>query len=278
MTEDNVLEFCQWLMTEKGVEAGNLSSYINDNEEEVLKLAKEFKAEKFKVGGKINLAAKKFKCGGKVDQKKVKKAADGTPITIPVKLDNERRGTVTYNPDGSRHEIVSRATGYMEGTASPSMAITHRQVTPDSTAMYVQYGPIDEVGKRGYLYNTAQSMGAKEKANQAKFDPTFEELVRRANFRLTALPNGKMVIRDVVHTNNDTLTRVIDEGDTTIVNNAGKRFTNNSIITRLARKVLGTSAFDAANKAFSEIDSQKFGGKIYKDREFISFEEFKNKK
>lgn len=71
------MEFCQWLMTEKGVEAGNLSSYINDNEEEVLKLAKEFKAEKFKVGGKINLAAEKFKCGGKAEKNKVKKAKDG---------------------------------------------------------------------------------------------------------------------------------------------------------------------------------------------------------
>ena len=49
MTEENVMEFCQWLVSEKGIEAGNLSDYINNNEEEVLKLAQEFKKPKFKV-------------------------------------------------------------------------------------------------------------------------------------------------------------------------------------------------------------------------------------
>lgn len=65
MTEDNVMEFCQWLVSEKGIEAGNLSDYINNNEEEVLKLAEEFKKPKFKVGGKVEAAAEKFQNGGK---------------------------------------------------------------------------------------------------------------------------------------------------------------------------------------------------------------------
>lgn len=69
MTENNVMEFCQWLISEKGIEAGNLSEYINNNEEEVLKLAEEFKKPKFKVGGKIEAAAEMFKCGGKTEEK-----------------------------------------------------------------------------------------------------------------------------------------------------------------------------------------------------------------
>lgn len=69
MTEDNVMEFCQWLVSEKGIEAGNLSDYINNNEEEVLKLAQEFKKPKFKVGGKVEAAAEMFKCGGKAEEK-----------------------------------------------------------------------------------------------------------------------------------------------------------------------------------------------------------------
>lgn len=69
------MEFCQWLMNEKGIEAGNLSDYINNNEEEVLKLAEEFKNPKFKIGGKIESAAEMFKCGGKT--KKVEKKQEG---------------------------------------------------------------------------------------------------------------------------------------------------------------------------------------------------------
>lgn len=63
------MEFCQWLVSEKGIEAGNLSDYINNNEEEVLKLAQEFKKPKFKVGGKVEYAAEMFKCGGKAEEK-----------------------------------------------------------------------------------------------------------------------------------------------------------------------------------------------------------------
>lgn len=79
MTEDNVMEFCQWLVSEKGIEAGNLSDYINNNEEEVLKLAQEFKKPKFKVGGKVEAAAEMFKCGGKSN--KIEKAKDGDKIS-----------------------------------------------------------------------------------------------------------------------------------------------------------------------------------------------------
>lgn len=130
--------------------------------------------------------------------------------------------------------------------------------------MYVQYGLADEEKRRGYLYNTARKMGAREKANQAKFDPRFDELNRRANFRLAVLPDGKMVIRDVVHTNDDTLTRVVDQNDTTIVNSAGDRFNNNSFRTRLARKIFGSSAYDQANKNFEMIDEMQKGGNINK--------------
>lgn len=79
MEQDNVMEFCQWLMTEKGIEAGELSDYINNNEAEVLGLAKTFKAKRFKVGGKVEAAAEKFKCGGKA--KKIEKAQDGEKIS-----------------------------------------------------------------------------------------------------------------------------------------------------------------------------------------------------
>lgn len=108
MTEDNVMEFCQWLVSEKGIEVGNLSDYINNNEEEVLKLAEEFKKPKFKIGGKVEAAAEMFKYGGKA--KKVEKHANGDPITIPVKLDESRTGYVTYNPDGTRKETIKRVT------------------------------------------------------------------------------------------------------------------------------------------------------------------------
>ena len=67
------------MVSEKGIEAGNLSDYINNNEEEVLKLAQEFKKPKFKVDGKVEAAADKFKCGGKA--KKVKKAQDGDKMS-----------------------------------------------------------------------------------------------------------------------------------------------------------------------------------------------------
>lgn len=89
MTENNVIEFCQWLMNEKGIEAGNLSDYINNNEEDVLKLAEEFKKPKFKIGGKIESAAEMFKCGGKT-KKRVKKGEFG--MTAPQKTVTHSRG------------------------------------------------------------------------------------------------------------------------------------------------------------------------------------------
>ena len=83
MMENNVMEFCQWLVSEKGIDAGNLSEYINNNEDEVLKLAEEFKKPKFKVGGKVESAAEMFKCGGKAKKKKsVKKCETGGPQKI----------------------------------------------------------------------------------------------------------------------------------------------------------------------------------------------------
>ena len=100
MTEDNVMEFCQWLVSEKGIEAGNLSDYINNNEEEVLKLAEEFKKPKFKVGGKIEAAAEMFKCGGKA-KKKVKKAEDG------MKSNNKKEQYKTsIDPNGNKVELA----------------------------------------------------------------------------------------------------------------------------------------------------------------------------
>lgn len=89
MTQDNVMEFCQWLVSEKGIESGNLSEYINNNEEEVLKLAEEFKKSKFKLGGKVEAAAEMFKCGGKT-KKKVKKGEFG--MTAPQKTVTHSRG------------------------------------------------------------------------------------------------------------------------------------------------------------------------------------------
>lgn len=202
-----------------------------------------------------------FKCGGKTKKsKKVKKNQNGASITIPVKMDSVRTGFVTYNPDGTRKETIRRTTDSWQGTATPNDAVTHRVISPDSVAMYVQYGLADEEPRRGYLYNTAGNMSPREKANKAKFDPIFNELAKKADFRIATLPNGKMVINDVVHTDNDTLTRTIDQGDTTIVNGSGDRFNNNSFRTRLARKVLGTSAYDQANKNFEMIDFQKTGG------------------
>lgn len=83
------MEFCQWLMNEKGIEAGNLSDYINNNEEEVLKLAEEFKKPEFKIGGKIEDAAETLKCGGKT-KKKVKKGEFG--MVAPQKTISHSRG------------------------------------------------------------------------------------------------------------------------------------------------------------------------------------------
>lgn len=430
MSQDNIMEFCQWLMTEKGIEAGNLSDYINNNEAEVLELANKFNnVSSFKIGGKIDSAANKFKCGGKT--KKVKKAQDGEkmsgkdyrdiklnrgvirraakqnfgfnnaqfqtayenakygfrnqglnrreaniaaqkaminkpaeesklpsmqiglnrdfnfdnvdndleidtnpvisynpvpygnnrpsgippylgiytgtmkynpyknqpnfrtktmpgrfglahyqsggtmksykdedPITIPVKIDDKREGFVSYNNDGTVKSTIRRYTDPWDGTVEPQVALTHRVTTPDSTAMYVQYGPVDEHNRRGYLYNTAQKIGARERANRGKFDPMFDDIERRANARLNVLPNGRLIINDVVHTDNDTFSRIIDRNDTTIVNSNLDRFNNNSLRTKLARKIFGTSAFDEADKNFKDIDFQQKGG-IIKER--ISF-------
>ena len=266
MNINNIEDFLQWLTSSKDVAAGEVSSFLNGkSEDEINSLVDEYKSvSSFKIGGNINSAAEMFKCGGKAKKKKVKKHANGEPITIPVKLDETRTGSVTYNPDGTRKETILRTTEQWKGTASPNEAVTHRVITPDSTAMYVQYGPADEEMRRGYLYNTARKMGARENANKAKFDPIFNELARVADFRITTLPDGKMVINDVVHTNNDILSRTIDQGDTTIVNSAGDRF-NNSIKTRLARKMFGTSAYDQANKNFEMIDFQQNGGSIEKE-------------
>lgn len=99
------MEFCQWLMNEKGIEAGNLSDYINNNEEEVLKLAKEFKKPKFKVGGKVESAADMFKCGGKT-KKKVKKGEFG--MTAPQKTITHSRGKDSlYTMPGKNNSIDS---------------------------------------------------------------------------------------------------------------------------------------------------------------------------
>lgn len=114
MTEDNVMEFCQWLVSEKGIEAGNLSDYINNNEEEVLKLAEEFKKPKFKVGGKVEAAAEMFKCGGKADKKKpVKKCQEGEEI-VNDKMQNIR----------DRHKFAKKHV-FAKGNTSYDMTIGH---------------------------------------------------------------------------------------------------------------------------------------------------------
>ena len=349
MIDNNVIEFCQWLIDEKGINEGSLSDYIQEHINDIDDLSAKFK--KFQQGGiisneksgvindkikyyldkviqyrlnknigkkinstpvynpeiapinindvkmtpiskeyddnisdgawggiegalkraindkkvlsKIGYGSMMFKCGGKTKKsKKVKKNQNGASITIPVKMDSVRTGFVTYNPDGTRKETIRRTTDSWQGTATPNDAVTHRVISPDSVAMYVQYGLADEESRRGYLYNTARNMSPREKANKAKFDPIFNELAKKADFRIATLPNGKMVINDVVHTDNDTLTRTIDQGDTTIVNGSGDRFNNNSFSTRLARKVLGTSAYDQANKNFGMIDEMQKGGEV----------------
>lgn len=495
MTEDNVMEFCQWLVSEKGIEAGNLSDYINNNEEEVLKLAQEFKKPKFKVGGKVEAAAEMFKCGGKTEEKqdggkmsrkeykanktsrkdlknaandrgysddqfsksyytlkdsfrnnglsrrnaklaaqrvimgdntaatpvdvaptepiysysrpsapayswepdkfyegfddmqfeiipvrrkataksavtkrdplvfseivtpsmnntnsfasfinplnnkiylrnnsvpsdiidggvmeditvtapgivdggmiddvvvtapgksskkpnfrtntmpgrfglahyacggkaknKIKKHADGNPLTLgPIKIDDDRDGYVSYNNDGSVKSSIYRRTEPWQGTYQPSMALTHRVTSPDSVAMYVQYGPADEESRRGYLYNTARHMGAREIANREKFDQMFNDLESKAGMRVVALPNNKYVIRDVVHTPDDTMTRVVDpeKQDTVIMTQDLKRYSNKDIGTRIKRAVGLESKFDKLNKLFKEFDFEfKYGGAL----------------
>ena len=115
MTENNVIEFCQWLMNEKGIEAGNLSDYINNNEEEVLKLAEEFKKPKFKIGGKIESAAEMFKCGGKT--KKVEKKQEGgeTPNHTIYDL---KTGKVSKKVDG-----IGNKETYVDGPSRRTLEV-----------------------------------------------------------------------------------------------------------------------------------------------------------
>ena len=131
MTENNVMEFCQWLISEKGIDAGNLSEYINNNEEEVLKLAEEFKKPKFKIGGKIEAAAEMFKCGGKAKKKKpVKKCETGGPQKIDKDGDNyslkhTKDGITEHlylsnNYEGPASKIATRTTK-MDGSREYSL-------------------------------------------------------------------------------------------------------------------------------------------------------------
>lgn len=115
MTEDNVMEFCQWLVSEKGIEAGNLSDYINNNEEEVLKLAKEFKNPKFKVGGKVEAAAEMFKCGGKANKVEKKQEGGETPNHTIYDL---KTGKVSKKVDG----IGSKET-YVDGPSRRTLEV-----------------------------------------------------------------------------------------------------------------------------------------------------------
>lgn len=257
------MEFCQWLMNEKGIEAGNLSDYINNNEEEVLKLAEEFKKPKFKIGGKIEAAAEMFKCGGKTKKKKVKKAQGGEKLgPISVNLGNNRHGEVTIYPDSRVERIYSSPDVYGRGISSPGGNITDREIIGRDTVMFSHAGPSGV----NILYDTRQKPTGKEaarqSANKRKFNPMFDEMARMADNRIDVLLDGRHVIHDVVHTNNDTLSRAIDQGDTTIVNNAGDRLRNNSIRTRLARMLFGTSNYDEANKNFKDIDFQQDGGEL----------------
>lgn len=121
MTEDNVMEFCQWLVSEKGIEAGNLSDYINNNEEEVLKLAEEFKKPKFKVGGKVEAAAEMFKCGGKA--KKVNKDQKGGLATNHTIYDL-KTGKVTKKSDG-----IGRKETYVNGPSSMTLGVIDGDTT-----------------------------------------------------------------------------------------------------------------------------------------------------
>lgn len=263
------MEFCQWLMNEKGIEAGNLSDYINNNEDEVLKLAEEFKKPKFKVGGKIEAAAEIFKCGGKAKKKKsVKKCYNGDKVgPVSVNLGNNKHGEVIIYPDSRVERIYSTPKDHGYGISSPGGNITDREIIGNDTIMYSHAGP----SGINLLYDTRSKVTGKEAARQAankrKFNPMFDEMARMADNRIEVLPDGRHVIHDVVHTNNDTLSRVIDQGDTTIVNNAGDRLRNNSIRTRLARILFGTSDYDEVNKNFKDIDFQQNGGELLRRKD-----------
>lgn len=102
-------------MNEKGIEAGNLSDYINNNEEEVLKLAEEFKKPKFKIGGKIKSAAEMFKCGGKT--KKVEKKQEGgeTPNHTIYDL---KTGKVSKKVDG-----IGNKETYVDGPSRRTLEV-----------------------------------------------------------------------------------------------------------------------------------------------------------
>lgn len=125
MTEDNVMEFCQWLVSEKGIEAGNLSDYINNNEEEVLKLAEEFKKPKFKIGGKIEAAVKKLALGD-VLVKKTKTPiytvvdSDGRIVEIEDPYDSEKKTIklkLSQGDDGGTGRLVLGSDGLRDTRA-----------------------------------------------------------------------------------------------------------------------------------------------------------------
>ena len=131
MIEDNVMEFCQWLVSDKGIEAGNLSDYINNNEEEVLKLAQEFKKPKFKVGGKVESAAEMLKCGGKT--RRVEKKITGGPSKV--NKEGSAKGMqyeLIHNDDGSITENIYHDHNY----APPGAKIDTRISNVDGTRGY----------------------------------------------------------------------------------------------------------------------------------------------
>lgn len=134
------MEFCQWLMNEKGIEAGDLSDYINNNEEEVLKLAEEFKKPKFKLGGKVEAAAEMFKCGGKTKKKKVKKCRDGEEL-VNDKLQNIR----------DRNKFAKKS-AFSKGNTSYDMTIG-----PDLNLFNDFNGKVDTLIRKSYGFKSPRS-------------------------------------------------------------------------------------------------------------------------
>lgn len=253
--EDNVLEFCQWLMTEKGVEAGNLSDYINNNEEEVLKLAQEFKKPKFKVGGKVESAAEMFKCGGKA-KKKVKKAEGGEKITVTesVDLGNGSYGDIMLYPNGRIVERITR--GESNGVSSPGGSVTLRDIIKGDTVAYTEQG----ASGKTILYDTSSRPTGREamrqSANKAKFNPLFDNLRSKFEGRIVALPDGRYSLRDIIHNetneNDGVVVRDIIHGDTIISNSKypNKVFRNTDISTKIGRMLGIDTPFDRENKKF----------------------------
>lgn len=280
MTENNVMEFCQWLVSKKGIDAGNLSEYINNNEEEVLKLAEEFKKPKFKIGGKIEVAAEMFKCGGKAKKKKpVKKCETGGPQKIDKDGDNyslkhTKDGITEHlylsnNYEGPASKIATRTTK-MDGSREYSLlddGVKYHNNDLDTIALRKQFDKAMATARNVYPSHKKWGITPWEISYMAapEYDlPMRPGIVDKRVYRKVESPSGELREYVVKSTTGErTERRTTPDGNVSYIF-SGKTFKP------------GDEMFDRYQSAFKAYGLQKGGEIVNVRREKPETEDRKN--